>query len=276
MHPQPEWYVRERSERYQRLIDRVGIDEARRIGLERCHRTRIRNGKMSPDGPRVPKTREEKLATRRAWAEKNREHLRGYAREFYAKNADQLKQRMSEQYRKGPEKWHARAKALAALRSGEIVKSSICSMCTRSGLTLEMHHTNYDEPLQIEWLCRRCHRRLHAALKGHVPRGRTANEEVRKAKQAARDTFYRAIRAREVVRPESCSRCGSTEKIEAHHTDYSRPLEVEWLCRSCHRGLGHTQSRGNTEVAVPGSAPVVNGAGTRGSVSGFPGGRAGQ
>jgi hypothetical protein len=30
--------------------------------------------------------------------------------------------------------------------------------------------------------------------------------------------------------------CGAT-KTEAHHTDYSRPLDVVWLCKHCHRLL---------------------------------------
>lgn len=38
-----------------------------------------------------------------------------------------------------------------------------------------------------------------------------------------------------------CCRCGS-EKTEAHHKDYSKPLEVIWLCRPCHLELHKTSS----------------------------------
>ena len=31
-----------------------------------------------------------------------------------------------------------------------------------------------------------------------------------------------------------CQQCGSTKRPEAHHPDYSKPLEVTWLCRDCH------------------------------------------
>lgn len=34
--------------------------------------------------------------------------------------------------------------------------------------------------------------------------------------------------------PEPCRECGSTKSIHAHHEDYSRPLDVEWLCAACH------------------------------------------
>ena len=48
---------------------------------------------------------------------------------------------------------------------------------------------------------------------------------------------HRAIEAGLLVPAEHCERCGhdfSEYKREAHHADYSKPLEVEWLCKLCH------------------------------------------
>lgn len=41
------------------------------------------------------------------------------------------------------------------------------------------------------------------------------------------------------LKPQTCEVCG--EKAEKHHDDYSKPLEVRWLCRKHHLGL-HRQS----------------------------------
>lgn len=49
-----------------------------------------------------------------------------------------------------------------------------------------------------------------------------------------------AIRAGVLERPERCSGCGCSNaehRIEAHHSDYSDPLNVIWLCTPCHRAL---------------------------------------
>ncbi len=34
-----------------------------------------------------------------------------------------------------------------------------------------------------------------------------------------------------------CEVCGTTEHIHAHHHDYSKPLEVAWLCITHHKAL---------------------------------------
>lgn len=43
-----------------------------------------------------------------------------------------------------------------------------------------------------------------------------------------------AIKFGHLVRPESCEKCKKICKPQAHHDDYSKPLEVKWLCRKCH------------------------------------------
>jgi hypothetical protein len=35
------------------------------------------------------------------------------------------------------------------------------------------------------------------------------------------------------LKPQPCVSCGA-EKAEKHHPDYSKPMEVVWLCRRCH------------------------------------------
>lgn len=51
-------------------------------------------------------------------------------------------------------------------------------------------------------------------------------------KVAAHMEVYKAKRSGRLV-PEPCETCGSDES-HAHHEDYSKPLEVRWLCQPCH------------------------------------------
>lgn len=35
--------------------------------------------------------------------------------------------------------------------------------------------------------------------------------------------------------PIICSHCKLSKKLDAHHEDYTKALEVVWLCRACHK-----------------------------------------
>lgn len=51
----------------------------------------------------------------------------------------------------------------------------------------------------------------------------------------AHQVVFKAIKNGKLVRPTTCQQCGGSSKIEASHSDYSKPLDVVWLCIKCHR-----------------------------------------
>lgn len=58
------------------------------------------------------------------------------------------------------------------------------------------------------------------------------------------------LRAGRMVRPDACSRCGRSAKmIEAAHHDYAKPLDIEWLCRHCHRTEDSASPKGGVRRA---------------------------
>ena len=58
--------------------------------------------------------------------------------------------------------------------------------------------------------------------------------ETRRQKYKARKITQNGLRNGIIVRPSVCSVCGKSGKIHAHHEDYSKPLEIMWLCPRCH------------------------------------------
>ena len=57
--------------------------------------------------------------------------------------------------------------------------------------------------------------------------------EEQKAKIRARSAVSNAIRDGKLTRL-PCEVCSSTDRIEAHHEDHSKPLEIKWLCKKHH------------------------------------------
>jgi len=57
-------------------------------------------------------------------------------------------------------------------------------------------------------------------------------DELKKMRARA---YAKTYQRRGKLVPKPCERCGSDGKVEMHHTDYDKPLQVVWLCPPCHR-----------------------------------------
>jgi len=53
-------------------------------------------------------------------------------------------------------------------------------------------------------------------------------------KRVAGIAVMNALKLKKLTRPESCSVCHKPCRPEGHHFDYSKPLEVVWVCKACH------------------------------------------
>jgi hypothetical protein len=62
--------------------------------------------------------------------------------------------------KKYPERKEAHKRVAAALKAGYLTRPNICERCSSKTYTVA-HHANYMEPLRVEWLCDKCHRKHH-------------------------------------------------------------------------------------------------------------------
>lgn len=84
--------------------------------------------------------------------------------------------------------------------------------------------------------CRLLNRKYLATEKGKIAREKSTNKYKKSnlLKIKAQGVLAYAIKMKRIIKT-PCLVCGA-EKVEGHHPDYSRPLDVVWLCNPHHRG----------------------------------------
>ena len=73
-------------------------------------------------------------------------------------------------------------------------------------------------------------------------------------KNNANQALYRAMCKNTIKKPDTCEICHKkTDKereISGHHIDYSKRLEVVWVCQNCHNKLHNRKGGLNGENAI--------------------------
>lgn len=61
---------------------------------------------------------------------------------------------------------------------------------------------------------------------------KTHKKEIR-----ARDKLQYNLDSNKIEKPTRCQICGKETKLQAHHHDYNKPLDVIWVCDRCHKDI---------------------------------------
>jgi len=77
-----------------------------------------------------------------------------------------------------------------------------------------------------------------------------------KKRKYVRKLTAKAIREGVLVRSKCCDLCNDQGKIQAHHIDYGKPIDITWLCTKCHAKVHSSQDhplnpKNNTQTPMP-------------------------
>jgi ribosomal protein S27AE len=140
-----------------------------------------------------------------------------------------------------------------------VMRTKVCFRCGQQKPTVEF----YRHPMMSDGRLGKCKDCTKADVRANYVSNREKKSEYerrrnqrpeRRAKSLEYQRIARArspekYRARQAVahavrdgrlRRMPCELCGSL-RVQAHHHDYSRPLDIRWLCFKCHRENEHGQ-----------------------------------
>ena len=107
------------------------------------------------------KNAERKAESIRLWREQNPEKVANYRRQSYLRNYQAIHKYHLLWAEQHPEKKHCHRLLNEAVSAGKITRSAFCQACGQTGVMIHGHHDDYSKPLDVIWLCSKCHRKLH-------------------------------------------------------------------------------------------------------------------
>jgi len=109
-------------------------------------------------------------------------------------------------------------------KSGESIKSQCKECCCLKKRIKYRDNAEHYRAIQ------RKYDSLHKKPPGHGKEWVANNKE----KVNAKHMVFRSVKKGEIVKSLICAGCGESKRLDGHHQDYSKPLDVVWLCRPCH------------------------------------------
>ena len=104
------------------------------------------------------KNKEHRAEKKREWVEKNAEHVKAYAEEWEKNNKEKRRRINDKSKANHPHECYAHNQINNAIKLGKLIRKP-CEVCGTE--PTDAHHDDYNKPLEVRWLCKRCHVEWH-------------------------------------------------------------------------------------------------------------------
>lgn len=93
----------------------------------------------------------------------NKSQRQEYARQWRKDNKEHFRSIIEQWQQENPEKIAAYQAVSRAVKNGTLKKPSYCSYCGTfyEAKDIHGHHFDHSKPLEVVWLCYKCHREFH-------------------------------------------------------------------------------------------------------------------
>lgn len=86
----------------------------------------------------------------------------------------------------------------------------------------------------------------------------TKNYRKDKVRSQAHFDLNNAVKYGKILKPSSCQNCGIDCNPHGHHDDYSKALDVRWLCNKCHTDFHNTVREKQRELEKQGLSDLFD------------------
>lgn len=99
-------------------------------------------------------------------------------------------------------------------------------------------------PHSAKGLCRRCYGKKY--MKKQREQDKNKQKYVEQTKKWQKNNIEKTraswllhyyVKKGKIKKPDKCEICGTKCLINGHHKDYSKPLDVNWVCHRCHKAI---------------------------------------
>ncbi len=211
----------------------------KKCGIEKDESEFYKSGKIRKDGSKAIRSICKSCTNKQSsdWSKQNVEKRREIGRNFYSRNSkdicekkrEYLKNRTDEEKKRDREysrEYSQKNKEILRAKRKEVYDPS-----KQSKKWKEYYEKNREKLLEKKKIQRS---NLSEEQKQNVRDQNRLWRIKNPEKERAHKIVEYAIQKGEIIKPEVCENCGKKLRLDAHHEDYSKPLEIQWFCRFCH------------------------------------------